>query len=238
MIDLKNYIMEGLDKGYSKKEITSVLLDKGYSEKEIDFAFSNRTEKSPSNKIKVPTQSDLSYMDRFKLLFSNPEELFSRIKESGIGNALGLAFICAVISIFLLTMVIFMFVGVLYKSGGYAGAGMFYSILSAFLYLIIFGIGLFVYSGVTHLVIKLMGGTGCYSDSFNACTYGIIPFIILAVIPFIGWLSIIYSIIVMSMGLSKYHDLPKGRCALAACIPIIVLILAVVFFIFLLISAF
>jgi len=226
MINLKDYVKEGLDKGYTRKELTSVLMEKGYSKLEIESAFSNKSNKINSVNRKEPSESNLSYFDRLKLIFSDPDKFFGEVREKGIGNSLSLAVICGFISVVLLTLVSFMFIGVFFGAGGsYAGIGMFYSLIYSVLYLVFFLIALFVYSGITHLVIKMMGGNGNYVDSYNACTYGIIPFTLLTFIPFVGWLSIIYSVILMSIGLSKYHGISKGKCALAATIPLIILIL-------------
>jgi len=48
--------------------------------------------------------------------------------------------------------------------------------------------------------------------------------LILSVVPMVGFLAIIYSIILMIIGLSKVHNLSKGKAALACLLPAVLVI--------------
>ena len=92
-----------------------------------------------------------------------------------------------------------------------------------------FSIGITVaYAGISNLVIKGLGWEGDYVDTYNACTYSFIPTLIISAIPYVGWLSIIYSIILMGFGLSAYHKITNGKATIAALVPIIIAILFIV----------
>ena len=93
-------------------------------------------------------------------------------------------------------------------------------------------VALFIYTGIIHFIIKLMGGSGRYSDTFNAGTYSLIPFIIISIIPIIGFISIIYSIVLMTIGLAEYHGISKTKACITALLPVLVVVIIFVLFIF------
>ena len=94
-----------------------------------------------------------------------------------------------------------------------------------------FGISIlatFVYSGLIQVVMIAFKSGGTYKDSYNVFTYSMIPYQIFNVIPYVGSLSIIYSFILMIMGISKVHNVSKGKAGLACLLPAIVAIAIVV----------
>ena len=107
--------------------------------------------------------------------------------------------------------------------GGLGGFGFLYSALP----FVILGIGLimtFVYSGLIHALIIAFKGEGTYFSSYNVYTYSMIPYLILSVVPMVGFLAIIYSIILMIIGISKVHNISKEKAALACLLPAVVVI--------------
>ena len=227
---IKEIICEAKRRGFSKSDIIDELERKGYSREEIDEAFFDGGKRKAREQI---NREKLSDFKKVGYLFSKPSEVFSSFYEETIVRALGLYAIIAVI-VSLLGM------GVLFILGGFFGGGDFgYSFFgfNFILIVILSGIsigGTFVYAGISHLVAKGVGGNGSFVDSYNVCTYSLIPCSIISfMVPYIGWLSIIYSIILMSFGLSEYHNISKGRAVIAALLPvIIVFVLFVLLFLY------
>ena len=82
-----------------------------------------------------------------------------------------------------------------------------------------------------------MKGSGSYTDTYNVIAYSLVPYAILSIVPLIGFLSFIYSIILMTIGFAKYHNISKGKAVTAAIIPlVIVLVLLIILAIFIFFS--
>ncbi len=225
---IKEIVKEAKNKGFSKEDIVSELKRKGYSREEIDKAFFDGGKRKAREQIKGEKLSDLK---KIGYLFSKPGEVFNNFYEETIVRALGLYAIIAVI-------VSLLGAGVLFILRGFSG-GVDYSffVFDFILIVILLGIsigGTFVYAGISHLVVRGLGGSGSFVDSYNVCTYSLIPCLIISlIVPYIGWLSIIYSIILMSFGLSEYHGISRGRAVIAALLPvIIVFVLFVLLFLY------
>lgn len=82
----------------------------------------------------------------------------------------------------------------------------------------------FIYSGLVHAIIVAFKGEGTYLGTYRVYAYSMVPFLLLNLIPFIGFLSIIYSFILMIIGVSKLHNISKGKSALACLLPLIFII--------------
>lgn len=227
MPSLKEYVEKAKRKGYSKEDLAKDLIRKGYSKEEIDEAFGTSKRKIMRE---IASLQDLNYMEKVKNLFVHPSDFFEGIREDKITNAFLLFLIVEVIASFLTIGAYFTFFGFISEEIRFFNLFN----LFGFSYIIFFfvsGIGAtFIYAGISHLIIQITGGSGSFIDSYNVCTYSLIPFALFFIIPYIGWLSIIYSIILMTFGLSFYHDISKGKAVIAALAPII---LVVIFFVLL-----
>jgi len=221
---LKEIIDSGLKRGMGREEIIGILLEKGYSRNEIENAFGDKESVGPAVRKE---ESGLNHMQKLGLLFSNPTEFFDKVKENSIKNSFLL---------YLLTLLVVMAISAIFAFflGRIIGGASIFSVSSfigLIFYPIMFGIGIvatFVYAGIVHLIIKMFHGKGNFVDTYNACAYSSIPASIISIVPFIGFLGIIYSIVLMSLGLSKYHEISKGKAAVSACIPILLFILFMV----------
>ncbi|MAE13665.1 hypothetical protein CMO92_03795 [Candidatus Woesearchaeota archaeon] len=80
-----------------------------------------------------------------------------------------------------------------------------------------------VAESISHALIIAFKGEGKYSSSYNVYTYSMIPYLIISVVPIVGFLAIIYSIILMIIGLSKVHNISKGKAALACLLPAVLI---------------
>ena len=230
MSSLDSYIRTAFNKGYSRKEIISLLSEKGYSSKEINTAFDNL---KIEPQIKTIQESDINYLESVRLLFVQPKQFFSSVRPQNIGKS----------TVFLLvTCLVVAIVGSMIASaiGGFFGgfgSGRPYMI---FLWIIIAGIGFattFAYAGVVHLIAKWVDGKGKYTDTYNACAYSLLPALILSIIPFVGWLAFIYSIVLCIIGLSIYHKFSTGKAIIAVLAPLAIVVIVFIFFIVYLIFA-
>jgi len=230
MPSLDSYIRTAFNKRYNRKEIISLLSEKGYSSKEINVAFDKLNIKIPAN---IAQESDINYLESVRLLFVQPKQFFSSVRPQNIGKP----------TIFLLvTFLVTAIVGSMIASaiGGFfggLGSGRPYIIP---LWLIMAGIGFattFAYAGIVYLIAKWVDGKGKYTDTYNACAYSLLPALILSIIPFVGWLAFIYSIVLCIIGLSVYHKLSTGKAIIAVLAPLVIVFIVFIFFIIYLIFA-
>ena len=166
---------------------------------------------------------DFGFWDKIKYIFSDPNLFFDRVKsEKGIKNSL---LMYAIVALF------FSVINFALQFGLTGRGPMIFGHLISFSYLIATSpfanltLGLiiaFAFSGLIHALIKAFKGKGTYSNSFNIYAYSMIPYLVLSVIPLIGFFAIIYSFILMIIGLSKVHDVSKGKAAVACLLPAIV----------------
>jgi hypothetical protein len=63
-----------------------------------------------------------------------------------------------------------------------------------------------------------------------------IPYLILSVVPMVGFLSIIYSFILMIIGMSNVYNVSKGKAALACLLPVVLVIGLVIGFVIIMLS--
>lgn len=171
----------------------------------------------------------LSFIDKVKYLFIRPGFFFDKIKsEQGIKNsALLLMTVGVLVGILncvlrLLTASIWDIQGVAFSF--FAITGLPYYV-SPPLMLIVWFIFLFSASLVVHFSLRLFNGEGKYKDTFNVLSYSLIPFFILDLIPFYGFLSIIYTFVIIIVGLSKSYNFSKIRTILSIFVSLIFFII-------------
>lgn len=218
--------------GYSKQELVQTLLKKGYSRKEIDDAFNDK-----NTKIKQK-ESNLDYWGKIKLIFSNPVEFFKAVREPSIKDSFIMYLVVGVLTSLFSYGVAMLFSRsfLRYISGGIFGYfGYTYIYLGIGIFLVSIA-AIFAYAGIVQLIAKWFGGIGNYTDSFNALAYSSIPGRILMVIPIIGFLAFIYSLVLAIIGVSEYHNISKGKATAVVLIPIgaiiVIFILFAIWFIF------
>ena len=179
---------------------------------------------------KIDSSVGFGFWDKIKYIFSDPNLFFQKVKsEDGIKNSL---LMYAIIGAFFSVISYAFSFGRMMsmRSGGYGSLGGFGFVM--------LGVGIimtFAYSGLIHVIMIAFKSEGSYKDSYNAYTYSMIPFLILSVVPMVGFFSIIYSFILMIIGTSNVHNVSKGKAALACLLPAVVIGLVIGFyFVFLL----
>src|SRR3989344_1634183 len=209
MPSLKEYVEKAKKKSLTRKDLAQKLLQKGYTQSEIEEAFSDGKQIHENESLPLGEKT---------------------ISKSFIMYAVSL-FIFNVVA--LLTV----YAGSLFFFSRPLplGDSFFYTTIGAFLIGII---GLGIYSGITHLVIILTKHEGNFKDTHNVVAYSLVPAIIISIIPYVGWISIIYSIILMTYGLSYYHNISKGKALLAVLSPLILLVVLLGFLVIFFFSRF
>lgn len=226
---LIDWIKKTEEKGYSDKQLNDYLAKKGFKKQEIDEALG-------SVKARMIPSQKFDFWDKIQYLISNPKLFFDKIKsEKGIKNAF-LTLIIVSFSVSILTYGMTFFMRFLlpqqYSYLGYFGLFGPFFIIGGFLLSIAMS---FVYAGIVHLIVMIFKGQG-YAETYKAYAYGMIPATVLMLIPLIGFAGIIYSIILIVIGLSRLHGITIGKAVIAVLAPILLLVGLAVTFIFYLIS--
>ena len=230
MVDQKliDWIKKGEEKGYSDKQLVDYLAKKGFKKQDIDEAFN-------SIKNKAISSQGFTFWDKMQYLISNPKLFFDKAKsEKGIKEAL-LTFVIVAFGVSILQYGMTFFMRFLLpQSYGYFGyLGLFgpFFIIGGFLISIAMSL---LYAGIVHSLVMVFKGQGSYAETYKAYAYGMIPAMILLLIPFIGFFGGIYSLALIVIGLSRLHNLTIGKAVIAVLAPILLLLgLLVIFFIYL-----
>ncbi|MCP3685526.1 MAG: hypothetical protein GY861_22990 [bacterium] len=173
---------------------------------------------------------------RLGTLIANPNSFFDAVPaEKGIGKAFLIFVIVASVTTLISVIFSFMLYGIIALFGGAE------VILSAimnsffsFLYLIGGICMTFVSAGVLHLLVLIFRGQSGYSDTYKVYVYSMIPFLILRLIPFIGFMAIFYSLVLMIIGFSRVHKISIIKSAAVCLIPVLISIVIVTILIVLL----
>lgn len=175
---------------------------------------------------------NLEFWDKIKYIISNPTFFFERIKdEESIWKSL----------------LMYIMVGAFFSFTGFVFSNLFMTFLTrgsglrmvsgffmggvgySFIYFFIFGIiATFVYSGFMHALIKAFKSDKSYKDTYNVYTYSMLPYLALSTIPIIGYFAIIYSLVLMVIGIRKVHNLSIVKSILVCLLPGIILFLGLV----------
>jgi hypothetical protein len=80
----------------------------------------------------------------------------------------------------------------------------------------------FLISGLIYLIIIKFKSKIKYKDTYNVCTYSMIPGIIVGILTMgFGGLAIIYSVVLMIFGVSKIHNVSKLKATITCSFSVI-----------------
>lgn len=169
-----------------------------------------------------------------KLLVTSPTEAFARARESGdymspILFAILIGWVMAIISqiwnlLFQSTWVSMMpaeMRGELGPMMATSGASIIGAVILAPVFILI---GLFIWSGILHLFVMMLGGhkesSSGFEGTFRAVSYSYVSSLA-QVIPFAGGLiALVWNIVLQVIGLVRMHRTTQGKAAGAVLIPI------------------
>lgn len=230
---LAEWIASKESQGYTEDQLRKFLIQKKYKKKDIDEALSAAgNKKQPAVQTDKPQASQsFNFLDKLKYLLSSPSMFFESIKTENAAIAFGIFVVASLLSSILNTLVSWTM-----PFFGYFGYGYFAllnpssifsywgvwvpPIVSVILSLIMF----FIFAGIIHILVVVFKGEGNVKDTYKIYAYSMIPFFIINIIPVIGFLAIIYSLILMIIGISKVHNISTGKAAVACLLPVILLI--------------
>jgi hypothetical protein len=116
------------------------------------------------------------------------------------------------------------------SSGVAVGAGI--GMVGAFLQIAFFfviGIPLrYVFFGIQHILLKLVGGTGTFLQTVQVMIYGSTPGNVLGWIPCVGWVFDLVSLVNILLGAKRVHNLSLLKAILAVIVIPILLAIAII----------
>jgi hypothetical protein len=162
-----------------------------------------------------------------------PVEFFRGILRRGdLINPLIFAIICYLVSVILGGLLGLIGLGASTNQG-------FGGFITSIILAPIFGaIGLFIFSGILHLLVMLIVGSrnSGFEATFRVVAYSAVTSLV-SWIPIIGWILSLYGIYLGVVGVREVHNTTTGKAALVVLIPAVV-VLIIVFLLALVIGAF
>jgi hypothetical protein len=106
--------------------------------------------------------------------------------------------------------------GMAHDAGGFAAALVLVPIISV--------IGLFIGSGILHVLLMLVAGSKqTYETSFRVLAYTVGSTSPLNIVPFVGGIiGGVWALVVLILGSAEAHEVPQGRAAVAVLLPAVV----------------
>ncbi len=83
---------------------------------------------------------------------------------------------------------------------------------------------IFIIIGIIFLWIKIWGGKNTYSKTFELISYAQTPSLLFGWIPFVGFSSVVWSLILLVIGTEKIHQLNKTRTIVMYAIPLLLFV--------------
>lgn len=228
--DILNWLKENEKKGYTKSQLRSILLDTGFNKNDVDDALKQLYKKSAEEKIKKTPAREETYSqfwDNLKYLITQPETLFARIKNESPKYA-----ITAYILLTLAASILSSISGMFFRQYGFGFFSFFsfFGLLGLIFPILVLAIS-FIHASITHAIVRGMKGTKGTGNTIKVFCYSLLPFSLLSLIPFIGSFSLIYSYILMIIGIAKVHNITRGRAAVAVLLPPVFIIGSLAMFI-------
>lgn len=177
-----------------------------------------------------------SFVVTVRRLVLEPANFFRAIRRRGdFINPLVFALICTLVSAVLGGIIGFLF-SVGFADQGVIGAfvGLIGSIIRS---LIIVALGLFIGSGIWHLLIMLFvkPTNSGYEATFRVAAYSTAVYLV-SWIPVLGWILSLYAIFLGIVGIREVHGTTTGKAALVVLVPIAVIVALALIFILILLA--
>ena len=170
-----------------------------------------------------------AYIDTVTLVLTKPVEAFALMKKEGdmmgpllfalIGGSIGLI-------VSFLFQIAFSALGIMQDQNGLAnifgvGIGL---VFFLFLVPVLLGVGMFIWSGILHLCLMIVGGAKKpFETTFRVVCFSSGSTYLLSVIPFCGgMITGVWNLVLEVIGLARSHEIDTGKAVLAVLLPMIV----------------
>jgi hypothetical protein len=170
-----------------------------------------------------------AFFDTVIMLLTKPAEAFGMMKtEGGLMDPLFFALIggCAGIVVAFLFQLVFQSMGFMVnRNSGLFGMGMGTLIVFGFVLMpIMFVCGLFIWSGILHLCLTMLGGAKKpFETTFRVVCFSSGSAYLFAIVPVCGRVvAPIYNIVLQCMGVARAHETDTGKAVMAVLLPVIV----------------
>jgi hypothetical protein len=170
-----------------------------------------------------------AFFDTVILLLTKPAEAFGMMKtEGGLMDPLFFALIggCAGMVVAFLFQLLFQSVGFMAnRDSAIFGMGMGMWMFFGFIAMpVMFVCWLFVWSGVLHLCLMLVGGAKRpFETTFRVVCFSSGSAYLIAIVPVCGRVvAPIYNIVLQCMGVARAHEIDTGKAVMAVLLPVIV----------------
>lgn len=195
----------------------------------------------------------LTFFGKVKGFILNPIETFKRVREENIVFPVKYYISLNIVSSTLGGIIFFIFsFSPFYSSFNYyrlsrvlGGMNKIFemdagtSTLILIIIMIISGIiNLFIGGAWLHLWIRLFGGKEKYYQTIKAIAYGNTPNLLLGWLPFIGLAGVIWSFVLVIIGIKEYHEMNVGKVLLVLIVSGIMMTMIVSAIIFLIFTLF
>ncbi len=158
--------------------------------------------------------------------FTNPDKLFSSIKNESMTDTFVYYSIMAFVFLVMNSLIFFLsgsflILDVISFFGPFAEFSFALIFMVLFLLLLFFNIAL---AAVYHVFVKLFGGKSNFNATFKAISYGFTPAALLGWIPFLGFLISIHYFYLNVKGIAILHKISAHRAFLALLLPVIIIL--------------
>jgi len=170
-----------------------------------------------------------AFFDTVILLLTKPAEAFGMMKtEGGLMDPLFFALIggCAGMVVAFLFQLVFQSMGFMVnRNSGMFGMGMGMLIVFGLVLMpIMFVCGLFIWSGILHLCLTMLGGAKKpFETTFRVVCFSSGSAYLFAIVPVCGRVvAPVYNIVLQCMGVARAHETDTGKAVMAVLLPVIV----------------
>ncbi len=180
--------------------------------------------------------SEIRFIEKFIGFLAAPDDAFRYTKNDSFGQVI--VYLAAVFAIFaaVTSIILHLFAGSLDAAEYPQMAALGADIVGALLLiprLVILGIaGIFIWSLVMHILLRILGQSDDVKETFRTCAYAATPFGTVGLIPFFGPpLAALWMLYLQYKGLVAADDVESRFAMLAVAVPVILFV--VIFFFFL-----
>jgi hypothetical protein len=93
---------------------------------------------------------------------------------------------------------------------------------------VLFILSLLIGGAILHLFVYGVGGRKGVEQTLKAVMYGSTPFFILGWIPILGFLAVLYALVLEILAVRELHEISTGRAAIAVLLPFLILLILAV----------